>query len=176
MEKSLDIAEEWYIKATDENADGLLYSLGFFNNLGDRYFNGDGVKQPYEKASICYQKGASVYRYHDMYMLGICYELGLGVEQSYAKAWDWYQKSYGQGDYYKAKIALAALNFFGCGREHNVEAAVEAIRELAEKGFDEVWVFLAYFYLKGYGGLQSDEKARKWYDEAAHYMYKEAMQ
>jgi TPR repeat protein len=67
-------------------------------NLGNKYYQGDGVKQDYHQALLCYLKAAdqgdsSVYG-----IIGWIYQNGLGVAQDYSNALTWYHKAADQGD------------------------------------------------------------------------------
>ena len=78
-------------------------------NLGDCYYNGNGVEQSYSKAAKWYRLAAEQGHAKAQYNLGVCYAFGDGVEQSYTEAVKWYKKAAEQGHEYAKK----ELDFMG---------------------------------------------------------------
>ena len=80
------------------------------NNLGNCYYNGDGIDQSYEEAVKWYRKAAEQEYAKAQYNLGNCYENGEGVEPSYEEAVKWYRKAAEQGNS-DAQEALTELEY-----------------------------------------------------------------
>ena len=78
-------------------------------NLGDCYYNGNGVEQSYSKAAKWFRLAAEQGLAQAQYALGVCYDNGDGVEQSYTEAVKWYKKAAEQGHEYAKK----ELDFMG---------------------------------------------------------------
>ena len=77
-------------------------------NIGNLYYNGDGVAQDYEETMKWYRKAAAQGNAFAQYIIGALYEQGKGVEQDYEEAMKWYQKAIEQG-YDDAKEDLARV-------------------------------------------------------------------
>lgn len=92
----------------------LLSSLAFANSelerqcnngdtgscvdLGILYFNGDGVKQDYQKASELFSKACEMGYALGCGVLAYLYYIGDGVRQDYNKAMEFYGKACDLGD------------------------------------------------------------------------------
>ena len=61
--------------------------------LGEKYYNGKGAPQSYERAVEWYRKAAEQGYTPAQFALGNCYENGCGVLQSYEKAVEFYRKA-----------------------------------------------------------------------------------
>lgn len=85
-------ALDYYLKAAERgDADAQ-------NNLGERYYYGEGVHQDYAEAAKWYRKAAEQGNAKAQYNLGWCYVNGQGVPQDKAEAVKWYRKAAEQGD------------------------------------------------------------------------------
>ncbi len=62
-------------------------------DLGLCYYNGEGVRQDYERAAYWWSKAAKQGHVDSMNNLGLCYDYGHGVEKSKAQAIYWYKKA-----------------------------------------------------------------------------------
>lgn len=67
-------------------------------NLGNHYYNGEGVPQNYKQAVYWYRKAADQELADAQYRLGICYELGRGVKKNGNKALYWYKRALKSGE------------------------------------------------------------------------------
>ena len=67
-------------------------------NLGNSYYNGQGVRQDYKKASELYKKACDLGNGSGCNNLGVLYKNGRGVRQDYKKANELYQKACDLGD------------------------------------------------------------------------------
>ena len=86
-----DEAVKYFRAAAERNHAGAQ------KNLGNCYYNGDGVSQSYEEAVKWYRKAAEQNYADAQANLGFCYENGYGVSRSYEEAIKWYQKAADQG-------------------------------------------------------------------------------
>lgn len=67
------------------------------HNLGVMYYQGEGVRQDYQKALEWYTKAANQGFSGAQYNLGVMYSQGKGVPQDYQKALEWYGKACDNG-------------------------------------------------------------------------------
>ena len=116
------------------------------NLLGQKYEDGDGVDQSYQRAKELYELAAKPRGPESdpgpgyamaQYNLGIMYENGLGLDQSYETA----------SEYYEA----AARYYEAAARQEHASAQLN----------------LGLLYGKGQGVEQSDETAREWWMKSA---------
>ena len=62
-------------------------------NLGNLYYNGQGVTQSYKEALQWYRKAAEKNNASAQFNLGVLYRLGYGVPASIEEARSWYRKA-----------------------------------------------------------------------------------
>ena len=79
-------------------------------NLGNCYYNGDGVTQDYAEAVKWYHKAAEQGYAPAQCTLGYCYAYGEGVTKSITEAVKWYRKAAAQG-FELAKENLKKLGY-----------------------------------------------------------------
>ncbi len=135
------------------------------NELGNCYYNGDGVEQDYKKAAYWYGKSAESGNAIPEYNLGLLYEYGDGVEQDSAKAAEWYRKSAEQG-YERAQYKIGYCYYTGNGVEQDYEQAYDWFFEGSENGDAMAHYMLGWFCEKGYVVDKDEEKAFGLYSEA----------
>lgn len=87
---------KFYNKAIEGNSDAQY-------QLGDKYYNGDGVQQSYEQAVLWYAKSAVQGNSWGEFNLAKCFQYGHGLERSLEKAKEWYTKSAAQGNEWAQK-------------------------------------------------------------------------
>ena len=92
-------AVKWYRKSAEQG------NRSAQNNLGNRYYNGEGVTKDYVEAAKWYRKAAEQGQQYGQYNLGWCYQYGQGVTKDLSEAKKWYQKAADQG-HEKAKEKL----------------------------------------------------------------------
>jgi TPR repeat protein len=61
------------------------------NEVGVRYFRGQGVSKDYTEAVKWFQKAAGQGHAKAQFNLGLMYDLGRGVPKNYVKAAEWYR-------------------------------------------------------------------------------------
>ena len=92
------------------------------NEMGKRYFMGDGVEVDKEKAFEYFMKSASSGDPCAQFILGKCYEEGYGTEVKEQTAFKWYKKAAEQG-FAEAQEALASCYTYGVGTKIDEDAA-----------------------------------------------------
>lgn len=86
--------------ALDFSQTQRLGNQGYVNsqlNLGNAYYNGNGVCKYYTQAFEWFQKSSNQGYAEAQFNLGVMYDEGLGVRQDYTKAFNLYQKSCNNG-------------------------------------------------------------------------------
>ncbi|MFC1681536.1 SEL1-like repeat protein [Pseudomonadota bacterium] len=134
--------------------------------LGCRYYDGEGVKQDYQKAIDWYRKAADQGDADAQNRLGYMCLKAQGLEQNKREAFEWFQKAAHQG-LARAQYNLGYMRRKGLGVEQDDCEAVEWYRKAAEQGLADAQKTLAYMYWKGQGVEQDDKKAIDWYRKAA---------
>ena len=94
------------------------------NEMGKRYFMGDGVEVDKGKAFELFMKSASSGDPCAQFILGKCYEEGYGTEVKEQTAFKWYKKAAEQG-IIEAQEALASCYTYGVGTKIDEDAARE---------------------------------------------------
>ena len=92
------------------------------NEMGKRYFMGDGVEVDKGKAFELFMKSASSGDPCAQFILGKCYEEGYGTEVKEQTAFKWYKKAAEQG-IIEAQEALASCYTYGFGTKIDEDAA-----------------------------------------------------
>ncbi len=77
--------------------------------LGNCYYNGNGVSEDKAEAVKWYYKAANRGYARAQYSLGNCYYNGYGVDKDEVEAIKWYRKAAEQGDFW-AKYMLESLH------------------------------------------------------------------
>lgn len=85
--KSYVEASVLYRKAAD------LGSAIAYNNLGELFESGQGMKRSTQNAEFCYRKAAATGLHEAEYNLARLYDYGVGVRADYSKAAYWYRKA-----------------------------------------------------------------------------------
>jgi hypothetical protein len=101
-------------------------------NLGDCYFNGEGVVKDYEEGLRLYIKAAEMGYPIAMYRLGDCYYNGEGVVKDYGEAFKWYYKS-AERNYPRGQYRTGWCYYYGVGVSVDYNEAYEYFRKAAEK-------------------------------------------
>ena len=129
--REFEEAAEWYRKAAEA---GMAAAQ---NNLGDLYYQGDGLEQDMTEAMKWYREAAGQDYARSQRSLGLMYLYGDGVEEDAAEAKRWFRE------------------------------AAKAIREIAERDNAAAQYDLGVMYQHGHGVGRSDEEARRWFLKAA---------
>ena len=99
-------------------------------NLGNMYYNGQGVEQDYKQAVYWWQKSAEQGFATAQYNLGFMYAKGQGLEQDFVKAYMWFNISAYSG-YPDAPIAKYNLSKLMTSEQ--IAEALLMAREWVEK-------------------------------------------
>ena len=135
-------------------------------NVGECYYDGDGVEQDFVEAVRWYKKAADQGHAKAQYSLGFCYAKGKGVGQDYGQARVWWLKAADQG-HAKAQHNLACCYDEALGGQEDFVEAVRWYKKAADQGVAESQCNLGLCYGKGYGVEQDFEEAEKWLTKAA---------
>ena len=163
---------EEFLKYTRMAAD--LGNADAQNELGVRYYKGEGVEKDHTKAAEWYRKAAEQGLAEAQYNLGLCYDKGEGVEKDHAKAAEWYRKAAEQG-YADAQYNLSLCYYNGQGVEKDYTKAAEWVRKAAEQGLAKAQFVLGNFYDNGEGVKKDYAEAVKWYRKSAEQGFQPAV-
>lgn len=135
-------------------------------NLGNLYFEGDGVIQDYNKAIELFKKSAEQGCADASCILGYIYNEGEGVEKDYETAIKWFTKAAELGDP-RGQFALGSCYDEGEGVPQDAVKAVEFYKLAAEQGDALSQCALGICYRDGKGVAQNMAKAFEYWKLAA---------
>lgn len=115
---------EWHIDSYSDFDYRKSLRILVRNEMGKRYFMGDGVEVDKGKAFELFMKSASSGDPCAQFILGKCYEEGYGTEVKEQTAFKWYKKAAEQG-IAEAQEALARCYTYGIGTKIDEDAARE---------------------------------------------------
>jgi len=101
-------------------------------NLGEKYYDGQGVDQSYQQARELYEMSADQGEANAQYNLGVMYHEGQSVDQSYERAAEYYEAA--KQGMAEAQYNLGLLYYKGQGIEQSNEKARELWMKSAEQG------------------------------------------
>lgn len=134
--------------------------------LGNKFYDGDGVKRDYEKAAECYLESAQKGHAKSQHSLAIMYWYGFGVPQDKQKTAEWYMRAAEQG-LTIAQNNLAGSYLIGSGVPQDDTKAAEWYLRAADQGDADAQYSLAELFEKGRGVPQDDQRAKALYLQAA---------
>lgn len=117
------------VKASAEDGYALAQTI-----LGNRYANGEDVRQDYSKAFYWYEKSANQGDSYGQVGLGNAYLNGRGVRQDHKKALYWYEKSAKQNNVF-AQSYVALMYEYGDGVSQNKTTAKEWHGKACDNGY-----------------------------------------
>ena len=139
------------------------------NELGDRYYYGEGVEQDYEQAVEWYQKAANQGYAAAQFSLARCCHKGEGMPENHEQEIEWLRKAANQG-YAKAQASLG-YRYKHVDDIHDVlqdnEQAIEWTRKAADQGNIDAQYNLGVYYYNGDGVDQDYKQAAEWFRKAA---------
>ena len=135
-------------------------------NLGNCYFDGDGVEQDDEEAVKWYRKSAEQGNAMAQYRLGDCYLNGDGVDKNEREAVEWYRRAAEQ-DNPDSQYKLGECCYNGVGVAKNFEEAVEWFLRAADFDNSKAQYKLGVCCYNGFGVAKSLEKAVEWFRKSA---------
>ena len=137
-------------------------------DLGECYYNGDGVAQDFEKAVYWFRLAANRGLAVAQYELGTCYFAGAGVAQDQQVAVSWFQKA-AEKDLRIAQYTLGVCYCNGTGIALDQETGIYWIRRSADLGFGIAqYVLASIFYNRGTAGDAGSYAEAVKYLEKAH--------
>jgi TPR repeat protein len=135
-------------------------------DLGNCYFEGNGITQDYAKAVEWYTKSAQQGNPRGQNNLGNCYEGGNGVTKDYAQALYWFNKA-AQQNFSYSQCSLGICYASGYGVEKDYTKAFDWFTKAAKQGHAMAQCNLGYCYMQGYGVDKDYAKALNWFNKAA---------
>ena len=160
-------AVKWYRKAAEQG-----YARAQ-NNLGECYYNGEGVAEDYTEAVKWFRKAAEQGNAIAQYHLGERYYYGQGVTEDETEAVKWYRKAAEQGSAI-AQNKLGECYYYGLGVTKDETEAVKWYRKAAEQGYAAAQGNLGECYEEGIGVAKDYIEAVNWYRKAAEQGYAHA--
>jgi TPR repeat protein len=136
------------------------------NNLGLRYYKGQGVPQDYAEALKWFRLAAAQGDSHAQTSLGVMYSQGNGIPQDYAEALKWYRLAAAQGNA-MAQYNLGNIYNNGKGVPQDSAEAVKWYRLAAAQGYALAQNSLGGMYYNGQGVPQDHAETLKWFHLAA---------
>jgi TPR repeat protein len=125
------------------------------NELGRRYYMGDGLRQDFSQAARLFRKTAEKDDKYGQAYLGTAYWEGKGVRQDYAEAARWFRRSAVQGFNY-GQYGLGLALFQGSGISKDYFEAARWFQKAADGSYSPAWLTLGIMYREGLGGLARD--------------------
>ncbi len=135
-------------------------------HLAGMYFNGDGIKQDYQKSFEWYSIASKSDLAASDYYIAQHYYKGLGREKNLTQAYKWYLQSAEKG-YADAQFRLGLMLSYGEGVSANSRAAFKWYQKAAEQGNTPAQNNLGVMYAEGDGVEKDEYQAFKWYQKAA---------
>lgn len=152
VDRNLDIAIEYYTKATNQNYLPSMYALGsLYKVFGENKEDEQNQFAWFIRAAENGHPGA-------FDEVAECYYYGIGVEKNYNEAFIWAKRA-------DSDMLLGKMYYFGHGTEENFYEAVKHFEKAAEWD-SEAMVFLGDCYYSGHGVTQNYVEAVRWYKEA----------
>lgn len=158
--KESETKVEYYKKAIEQG-----YFLSEFN-LGECYYNGNGVEQDLTLAAKWYEKAAERGHKSAQNSIGKCYYFGEGVEENNEKAVYWCKKAAESG-IAEACDVLAECYDDGYGVKQDYQKSIEWRQKGAELGSVLSIADLGWHYRYGKGVDQDYQTALEWYKKAS---------
>ena len=131
-------------------------------DLGERYYDGNGVSENPEKAVYWYKKAADQGHLEAQYSLGWCYKNGEGVATNFTLGAEWLKKAAQRG-HAKAQLHLGHSYNDGEGVPENLNTALYWWEKAAEQGNDQAQACTGACYYMQYRNLN---KALYWLEKA----------
>ena len=158
--KESETKVEYYKKAIEQGC-----FLSEFN-LGECYYNGDGIEKDLTLAAKWYKKAAERGHKFAQRKISNCYYYGNGVEENKEKAVYWCKKAAESGVADACEV-LAKCYDLGNGVEQNYKKSFEWRQKGAELGNILSIANLGWHYRYGKGVDQNYQTALEWYKKAS---------
>lgn len=153
-------AKEYFEKALEEG------EIEAYCDLGNLYFEGNGVEQDYKRAFDYYQKGAKAREPYCMDNLGMCYFWGHGVDTDIQNSAFYTEKAAKAG--VERAMYDTGLNYErGYGVSQNIDKALYWLEKAAEEKYPTALVELGDLYFVGEYVEKDLEKSFNYYKRGA---------
>ena len=162
-------ALKWYRYAAEE---GSAFAQ---NELGNMYYNGEGVPVDYEKAVDWYRLGATQQNKHAQFNLASMYHQGKGVRKDYVVALKWYLRSAEQGYAQAQENAALLIQASRDGVMYDPSLCAKWFGKAAEQGLAVSQYHYGRCLEVGTGVKRNYAEAALWYQKAADQGIPEAM-
>jgi len=116
--------------------------------LGDAYYNGNGLEQDYLKAFQWYLKAAEQGHCEAQYNVAFAYANGIGTQNDMGKAIEWYSTSADQG-VALAQYILAKILINGQHIAQDYSKGLDLLQRASDQGLDLAQYDLGTYYLEG---------------------------
>lgn len=153
-------AKEYFEKAVEE---GVTKA---YCDLGNLYYNGNGIEKDYKRAFELYQKGAKAGDPNSLHNLGMCYFWGQGTETDLQKA-AFYNEKAAKAGVVKSMFDMGLNYERGYGVSQNIEKALFWFEKAAEEDFPMAFVELGNLYSVGEMVEKDLEKSFNYYKRGA---------
>ncbi len=118
------------------------------NQLGDAYFDGNGLEQDYTKAFEWYLRAAEQGHGKAQYNVAYAYANGEGILRNIEEAVKWYSLSAAQG-VTLAQYVLAKMLIAGQYIEQDLAKGLDLLQQASDQGLDLAQYDLGTIYLEG---------------------------
>jgi len=149
------------VKAKAEKGDAIAQE-----DLGFRYYTGQGVEKSQAEAIKWFSKAAKQGRASAQCRLGLMYYEGQGVKKDYAEAMKWYRKAADQG-YAEAQGIVGVLYRNGEGAVKDYAESMKWHRKAANQGHAIGQTNVGSMFARGQGVENDNAEAYAWWSIAA---------
>lgn len=160
VEKNVDTAYSWYLKAAESGNAGSLFNLGWF------YQNDLSVEKNLNTAFECYKTAAEYGDIYAMHNLAWCYKHGAGTSENPNEAFHWFKKAARSG-HLASMNALGLCFKNGFGTHENPAESFRWYEKASKAGSATAMNNLGLCYKNGNGTTQNLYKAFDCYSGAA---------
>ncbi|MCR5347699.1 MAG: sel1 repeat family protein [Fretibacterium sp.] len=140
------------------------------HQLGNMYYNGEGVNVDYKEAARWYKMAADQGYAQAQFNLGEMYYNNQGVEKGVPQAVELYRKAAVQG-HVRAQYKLGGAYYNGWGVKQDYKLALKWFRKSARRGNAEAQTAVGNIYYNGTGVRRNYSEAVVWYRCAAEQGY-----
>ncbi len=159
--KRYEQAFECFMKAALQNDPTAQF------NVGNCFYNGQGIGQNYRTAVEWYTKAGKQGEVNAQNMLGNCYKKGKGAEvpKNLTLAFQWFLEA-AKRHHSPAQFNVGACYQNGEGTPQNYSEATQWYEKAAKQDHTEAQYFLGICYEKGWGVPQDYQIARELHEKA----------
>lgn len=196
VEKNLNLAFEWYLKAAKKGCNSSKEILGhnfdenneikirdvckklFLNSqksihgralvrIGYQLYTDENrIEENLKLAFEFFLKAATIGNVIACHNVGVCYSLGIGTINDVNQAFEWLMKAAIEG-FFDSQLAVGNAYMDGIGTEKDEKKAFEWYMKAALQGCVKAQLSVAEGYRRGIGTEKDEQKAFEWYMKAA---------